>query len=250
MRHRAPRPFVDLWHRAIRATAHGLGKAAERLPIRAVGILTAALALGIGGYAAIASVMDESPTRAIDPAGPTTASDAEGPLTSQLPEAENRGPGASTPESSTSAPARPKAPSSPSEEPPSPSTEPDPETGSPSTHPAAPNTAPTTPSTSPSQASPSTKKPEDVTPPNTSLSEEYPESDSAVFSFSANERAAFTCSLDGAAYKACDSPTTYTDLEPGWHTFAVRATDTAGNVDPSPAETRWHANNGDPSDDG
>jgi hypothetical protein len=28
----------------------------------------------------------------------------------------------------------------------------------------------------------------------------------------------------------------------------VRATDTAGNVDPSPATTRWHASGG-PSDD-
>jgi hypothetical protein len=34
------------------------------------------------------------------------------------------------------------------------------------------------------------------------------------------------------------------DLDPGWHTLAVQATDAAGNTDLSPAETRWHANAG------
>jgi len=40
----------------------------------------------------------------------------------------------------------------------------------------------------------------------------------------------------------------YADLSPGWHTFAVRATDSSGNVDPSPAETRWHAKDGRSAD--
>ena len=31
------------------------------------------------------------------------------------------------------------------------------------------------------------------------------------------------CSLDGAAYTACASGVTYTDLALGWHTFAVRS---------------------------
>jgi hypothetical protein len=34
----------------------------------------------------------------------------------------------------------------------------------------------------------------------------------------------------------------------GWHTFAVRATDAAGNVDPNPAEVRWHATEGGSED--
>jgi hypothetical protein len=106
-----------------------------------------------------------------------------------------------------------------------------------------------TPSTSPSQpdATASTTT-EDTTPLETSLSEEFPARDAALFSFSANESASFTCSLDGAAYTSCDSPTRYSDLDPGWHTFAVRATDAAGNVDPSPAETRWHARAGRSTD--
>jgi hypothetical protein len=98
-----------------------------------------------------------------------------------------------------------------------------------------------------SRATPS-GAPEDTTPPKTSLSEEFPARDAATFSFSANERATFACSLDGAAYVPCDSPTSYSDLDPGWHTFAVRATDAAGNVDPSPAETRWHARDGRSAD--
>jgi hypothetical protein len=84
----------------------------------------------------------------------------------------------------------------------------------------------------------------DTTPPSSSLSREFPAGDAAWFSFSANESASFTCSLDGAAYTSCNSPTRYSDLEPGWHTFSVRATDTAGNVEPSPAKVRWHARDG------
>ena len=62
-----------------------------------------------------------------------------------------------------------------------------------------------------------------------------------MLTFGANESATFACSLDEAAYTPCDSPTRYADLHPGWHTFAVRATDAAGNVDPTPAEVRWLA---------
>lgn len=135
----------------------------------------------------------------------------------------------------------------------------DPVTGSPST-PAKPSTSPVkpspTPSTSASQPSgtPSATASQpgatasataaDRTPPDTNLSEEYPAGDAARFSFSADEAASFTCSLDGAAYTPCDSPTSLRDLHPGWHTFAVRATDAAGNVDPSPAEVRWRATGG------
>jgi hypothetical protein len=94
-------------------------------------------------------------------------------------------------------------------------------------------------SPSPQPSATASTTPEDQTPPDTGLSEEYPDSDSAVFSFTANEPASFTCSLDGAAYAPCDSPASYSALDPGWHTFAVRATDAAGNVDPSPASVRW-----------
>jgi len=47
--------------------------------------------------------------------------------------------------------------------------------------------------------------------------------------------ATFACSLDGAAYAACTSPYTASALISGSHTFAVRATDAAGNTDATPA---------------
>jgi hypothetical protein len=49
----------------------------------------------------------------------------------------------------------------------------------------------------------------------------------------------FACSVDGGAWTACSSPSSYHGLTVGQHTFAVRATDEAGNVDPTPASSSW-----------
>jgi len=49
----------------------------------------------------------------------------------------------------------------------------------------------------------------------------------------------YTCSLDGSAFTGCTSPQTYTALAAGGRTFRVRATDSDGNTDPSPAERSW-----------
>ena len=80
------------------------------------------------------------------------------------------------------------------------------------------------------------------------MSEDFPAPDAAHFTFSANEPATFTCSLDEAAYTSCGSPLRYLDLAAGWHTLAVRATDAAGNTDPTPAESSWHSDKGSPGD--
>jgi len=82
----------------------------------------------------------------------------------------------------------------------------------------------------------------DATPPETTI-DSGPSgtvrSRSAMFFFSANEVASFQCSLDGGAWIACASPTSYDHLRRGTHAFRVRATDGAGNVDPSPASRTW-----------
>ncbi|TXL61414.1 FG-GAP-like repeat-containing protein [Aeromicrobium terrae] len=61
----------------------------------------------------------------------------------------------------------------------------------------------------------------------------------ATFTFSADEPATFECKLDAGAYAACESGDSFGPLGSGTHTFAVRATDEAGNVDPVPASKTW-----------
>jgi hypothetical protein len=83
----------------------------------------------------------------------------------------------------------------------------------------------------------------DTTAPNTTIGAGpigATASTSAIFSFSADDPAAtFECSLDGAAFSSCTSPKTYTGLAEGAHSFQVRATDQAGNTDPTPAVRNW-----------
>ena len=80
----------------------------------------------------------------------------------------------------------------------------------------------------------------DTQAPNTTISSAPPAispGSSATLAFSASESgASFECQLDGGAWTACTSPTTYTGLALGQHTAAVRATDAAAtSTRPSPA---------------
>ena len=60
------------------------------------------------------------------------------------------------------------------------------------------------------------------------------------FEFASTEPdSTFECSLDGAAFAACDSPLTYAAVADASHTFEVRATDSLGNTDPTPASRTW-----------
>ncbi|MGH2716452.1 MAG: hypothetical protein ACRDM7_21715, partial [Thermoleophilaceae bacterium] len=83
----------------------------------------------------------------------------------------------------------------------------------------------------------------DTTPPNTTI-DSGPSgtvaTSSASFSFSSTETGStFQCRLDTGAWGACTSPRAYSGLANGSHTFDVRATDGAGNVDASPATRTW-----------
>ena len=61
----------------------------------------------------------------------------------------------------------------------------------------------------------------------------------ANFTFSANEVSTFQCQLDSGGFSACTSPKTYTGLTEGDHTFTVKATDTAGNVEATSPNYSW-----------
>jgi hypothetical protein len=84
---------------------------------------------------------------------------------------------------------------------------------------------------------------EDGVPPETTIDSgpaATTTSTDATFAFSADEPGStFECALDGAAFAACTSPVELSGLAVGAHTFAVRATDPAGNVDPTPASYAW-----------
>ncbi|GAB4195800.1 MAG: hypothetical protein OHK0022_12820 [Roseiflexaceae bacterium] len=91
----------------------------------------------------------------------------------------------------------------------------------------------------------------DTTPPDTTITQQ-PSNPSAgtfaTFAFTGTDNLTppagltFECSLDGGAFSVCTSPTTYSGLSNGSHTFLVQARDAAGNVDPTPASFTWTIN--------
>jgi hypothetical protein len=79
---------------------------------------------------------------------------------------------------------------------------------------------------------------EDSTPPESAI-ESGPsgtiKTTNVTFTFASNEpTASFVCTLDGTS-EPCTSSTSYSGLAAGFHTFSVRATDRAGNTDPTDA---------------
>lgn len=88
----------------------------------------------------------------------------------------------------------------------------------------------------------------DNVPPDTTIdtAPSDPSNDSSpTFEFSGTDNVTppasltFECDLDGGGFTACTSPHTYPSVGDGSHTFQVRATDLAGNVDPTPASYTW-----------
>jgi hypothetical protein len=82
----------------------------------------------------------------------------------------------------------------------------------------------------------------DTTPPTISITSGpsgYVQSTNATFAFdSADPSPTFQCKLDGGSYALCTSPTGFTGLSPGQHTFYVYAVDDLGNQS-SPAHRSW-----------
>lgn len=90
----------------------------------------------------------------------------------------------------------------------------------------------------------------DATPPNTTIntSPSNPTNDAtADFTFSSSQAGStFQCNLDNAGFTSCTSPLTTATLTDGSHTFAVRATDPAGNTDPTPASVTFTVDTDEP----
>jgi peptidoglycan/xylan/chitin deacetylase (PgdA/CDA1 family) len=61
----------------------------------------------------------------------------------------------------------------------------------------------------------------------------------ATFTFSANKKSTFECSLDGGSYSSCSSPYKTGTLSQGLNTFAVRSTDALGSKETSPPSYEW-----------
>jgi subtilisin family serine protease len=83
----------------------------------------------------------------------------------------------------------------------------------------------------------------DQTPPNTKINKgpkgkiKKKNAKKVRFRFSSTEAGStFKCKRNNSPWKNCSSPKTYRNLPRGKHTFRVRATDAAGNTDPTPAK--------------
>jgi chitodextrinase len=83
----------------------------------------------------------------------------------------------------------------------------------------------------------------DTTPPETTITSGPAgtvATTEASFEFASSESGSrFECALDGASFATCSTPAAYILLVAGEHAFLVRATDTAGNTDPTPAARSW-----------
>jgi hypothetical protein len=82
----------------------------------------------------------------------------------------------------------------------------------------------------------------DTTPPQTTINSNptNPSNDNTPsFTFSADEAAIFQCDVDGSGFAACTSGDSFGPLADSSHTFTVKATDTAGNTDSTPASYTW-----------
>ena len=85
--------------------------------------------------------------------------------------------------------------------------------------------------------------PADTNPPETKITKGAPnktEKTKVKFKFRSDEDGStFECKKDKKPWKRCSSPTKMKHLDEGKHKFKVRATDAAGNTDPTPAKDKF-----------
>lgn len=252
-----PPAFNHLWRRLPRFLAGAVGAAAALSPARTVAVLAMTLGCGTSAFVAVASVGDgeqqaASPTTlGARPAPTVSRGETQRPDVPQGTVGSVTEPGESVPSVSHTPQARSKGnrnvrtPAA--SRGPGASVSHRDESAAPPAE-STPSATPSGPAEQPGAEESGTSEGDGA--PETSLSARFPHPDGAVFSFSADEPASYDCSLDGAPYIPCDSPTSFSGLHPGWHVFAVRATDDAGSPDPTPAVLRWHANAGSEGDRG
>lgn len=252
MRHRSPRPLLDIWRwrpslpgplRRVVPLKRVLAErvvAAARVRGGAVGAAAVALATVAGIVMMVSQFGGGARTdAATDPIGErTTGSDvSRGVVRTPAPSSSapsDHTPGRRQPtsneepaEPSTQRPSRSQAPEA---APPAP-----PETRSDSPSPARESKKPRkTGSPTPSPTPTSTSA--DATAPETTASTISVDDAAWVVGLAANEPAAFECSMDEGSFVPCAPTTEFTGLDDGDHTLLVRAVDESGNRDKSPAE--------------
>jgi len=93
------------------------------------------------------------------------------------------------------------------------------------------------------QAATPPSPPADTTAPDTAIGSGPPATTtatSASVAFSSSESGStFQCKLDSESWAGCTSAKAYSSLPVGAHTVSVKATDTAGNTDATPATDSW-----------
>lgn len=92
-----------------------------------------------------------------------------------------------------------------------------------------------------SPSPPAIVPPPDLTAPATKIVKRNvrPGKRRATLTFGSSEPGTFLCKLDRRKQARCRSPKTYTGLSAGAHTVKIRAVDSAGNVDQTPAVVRF-----------
>lgn len=101
---------------------------------------------------------------------------------------------------------------------------------------------PPVPQPDPPDTNPPDATPPDTTPPETTLRLEprRARSPRAVFRIASDEaQSTLECDFDRRGWKPCGERRRLKHLEPGRHRFRARATDAAGNTDPTPARKRF-----------